>query len=379
MKIGRSPSILVCPDSFKGSLSSFEAARSIEKGVKSVLPGARITILPLADGGEGTLLTLRRAGGRLHYCRVTGPLGGKVRAAFLTMRRTAVIEMAQAAGLLTIPPGRRDPMKATTWGVGEIIDKALSLKPRKIIVTLGGSATVDGGAGMAQALGARLMDARGKPVPAGGAGLLKLARVDLNPMRNKLQGVRVFGATDVRNPLLGPRGAARVFGPQKGATPRQVRLLERGLANFSLVCARDLRRKTASIPGAGAAGGLGAGLVAFLGAKLLPGAGLIFDLVGFDRILSRSDLVLTGEGHLDRQTAMGKLVAAVAARARTARVPVAAFAGKVSLGAAEIRGMGLAKAYPITPPGMSARESFAKAGKLLERAAARAAAELSRS
>ena len=277
--------------------------------------------------------------------------------------------MAQAAGLALVPRARRDPGRATTQGVGRLIADALHRGCRSIAVTLGGSATVDGGAGMAQDLGARLTDRAGRPVPPGGAGLLKLAAIDARPVNRLMRGVRVVGLTDVRNPLLGPQGASRVFGPQKGATPAQVRMLERGLARFAMVCRRDLGINVTRIPGAGAAGGLGAGLSAFLGAKLESGADWIFRRLDLDSRLENADLVLTGEGSLDEQTRMGKLVARVAARARRYHVPVIAFAGQVTLPPRGIARLGLAAAYGLSGNGVTERESFRRAAAILERRA----------
>jgi len=281
--------------------------------------------------------------------------------------------MAQAAGLTLVPRARRDPGRASTYGVGRLIADAIARGCRSIAVTLGGSATVDGGAGMAQALGARLKDAAGRPIPPGGDGLLALATIDAGPVRKLLKGIRVAGLTDVRNPLLGARGAACVYGPQKGATPSKVRGLERGLARFAMICRRDIGRDVSRIPGAGAAGGLGAGLAAFLEAELVSGADWIFRMLDLDSRLERADLVLTGEGSLDAQTRMGKLVARVAARARRARdsrrirTPVIAFAGRVTLSRRQIRALGLKAAYGLAGTGVSAGESFRRAAELLER------------
>jgi glycerate kinase len=275
--------------------------------------------------------------------------------------------MAQAAGLALVPHSKRDPMRATTYGVGQLIADALKHGCRMIAVTLGGSATVDGGCGMAQALGARLLDDRGRPIPPGGAGLGRLATIDARPLRRLLRGVRVTGLTDVRNPLLGPRGASHVFAPQKGATPSQVKKLERGLVNATRICRRDLGVDSSRIPGAGAAGGLGAGLIAFLDAKLVSGADWIFHRLRLDSRLKRADLVLTGEGSLDSQTRMGKLIARVAVRARRARVPVIAFAGRVALSRRDIKSLGLMAAHGLSGKGVSEKESLERAGDLLER------------
>jgi len=360
--------ILVCPDSFKGSLSARDAARAMARGTRRAIPGARIDLLPLADGGEGTMDALP---GRKVRVTVRGPLGRPVRAAFLLLpRRIAFIETAAAAGLLLIPPRKRDPMRTSTFGVGQLIAAAVRRRARRVVVALGGSGTVDGGLGMAAALGARLRDSAGRPVPPGGRGLLALDSADARPARALLKGIRVLGASDVGSPLLGPRGA-RLFMAQKGATPGQVRVLERGLARLARVAARDLNVRVAHMPGAGSAGGLGAGLAAFLGARLVSGADLVFGLSGFAARLARADLVLTGEGCIDAGTVMGKLVARVATHARRRGVPVLAFAGRVDISPRAARTMGLAGAFPIAPPGTSQAESVAGAGPFLDRAVER--------
>jgi glycerate kinase len=366
--------ILLCPDSFKGSLTAVDAARAMARGVRRARPGARTTLVPLADGGEGTLTALALAGGRWQRTRVTGPLGTPVTARWLRLPgRVAVIEMAEAAGLLLVPRHRRDPLRATTRGVGEVMAAALRAGARRLVVTLGGSATVDGGAGMAAALGARLLDTAGRPIPPGGGGLAALRSIDARALRRRLRGVTILGVTDVTSPLLGARGAARVFGPQKGASATEVAVLERGLAHFARLCRRDLGRDIARSPGAGAAGGLGAGLLAFCGARLGSGADYLFARLGFDRALARANLVLTGEGNLDAQTAAGKLVARVARRARRHGVPVVAFAGRVWLSPAATRRLGLAAAFSLSARRISRTESLRRAAELLE---ARVAGEL---
>jgi len=366
------PRILICPDSFKGSLTALHAARAMARGVRRAAPGAAITILPLADGGEGTLDALAVSRGRMKRSRVTGPLGSPVTARWLLLPgRVALIEMAEAAGLLLISRKRRDPMRATTHGVGQLMAVAVRAGARRIIVTLGGSATVDGGSGMAAALGARLLDADGRPIPPGGRGLATLAMIDAAPLRRLLRGIVVQGATDVTSPLLGPRGAARVFGPQKGATADEVRRLEAALTRFARICRRDLGTRVSRIPGAGAAGGLGAGLIAFCGARLGSGADYLFARLGFDRALARADLVLTGEGNLDAQTTAGKLIGRVTVRARRRGVPVVAFAGRVWLTPAQTRRLGLAAAFPLSPRRISRTESLRRAASLLEARVAR--------
>lgn len=344
------------------------------RGARRVFPRARIKELPLADGGEGTLDVLARTPGTSRKTKtVCGPLGAPVPAGFLVFRdRTALIEMAQAAGLTLVPAFRRDPKCTTTYGVGQLLLAARAAGCRRAIVTLGGSATVDGGAGMAQALGARLVDACGRQIPWGGAGLLRLAAISPGKMRENIKGLRVSGATDVGNPLLGPRGAARIFGPQKGANRRDVRLLEKGLANFARICRRDLGKEISGIPGAGAAGGLGAGLIAFTKARLVGGAGWILRRLDFASHLREADLVLTGEGSIDAQTAMGKLVSTVAADSRRAGIPAIGFAGQVRLGRAAAARMGLLSVYALASAKISPRRAMNEAAPLLERLVARA-------
>ncbi len=344
------------------------------RGVRRVFPRARITKMPLADGGEGTIDAIARTPGtRIKSLTVRGPLGRRVRAKYLIFRDgTALIEMAQAAGLMLVPPSRRDPKITSTYGVGELLLAARAAGCRRAIVALGGSATVDGGAGMAQALGACLLDAHGREIAPGGQALLGLAAIQPGTLYENTGGFSVLGATDVDNPLLGPRGAARIFGPQKGATPRDVRLLEKGLANLAGICRRDLGKEIERVPGAGAAGGLGAGLLAFAGARLVGGAGWILQRLCFAARLKESDLILTGEGSIDRQTGMGKLVSTVAAAARRARVPAIGFGGQVSLGRAAAAKMGLVAVYALATGKISKRQAMNKAACLLERRVAEA-------
>lgn len=374
--------ILIAPNAFKGSLRADEAAVRIRDGLRRVFPRARYDLLPLADGGGGTLEALVKAGrGRIVRARVSGPLGGHVAALYgLLGGNTAVIEMAQAAGLGLVSSRSLDPMRATTFGVGELIHAALDRGARTILVGLGGSATVDGGAGMAQALGFRLVDRAGRDLPRGGGALSRLARILARGVDARVRGARVIGLWDVANPLLGRRGAARVFGPQKGAAPRQVRALERGLARLAVVLRRDLSREVRGLPGGGAAGGLGAGLVGFLGGRLEPGSEYILRCAGFERKARRADLVVTGEGRLDEQTREGKVPAAVAAAAVRAGVPVVCVAG--GLGSARdgvfggvlpsVSAVPAMPAMPAVPGPVSLDEAMARAGEFLADAAERA-------
>jgi len=358
--------ILVCPDSFKGTLSAIEAANAMTRGIRRVMRHAEISILPMADGGEGSVEALATGTrGRMIRIPVRGPLGEPTKATLLFLpEKTAVVEMAQAAGLLLTPPDKRNPLKASTYGVGQMIAVALKRGSKNIIVFTGGSATTDGGAGMAQALGVRLLDEHGKAIPPGGAGLLHLAHIDALPLRSRLHHVSVLGATDVLNPLLGKRGSARNFSPQKGATPGDVKILEKGLTILAKVVKKDMGMNIRSIPGSGSAGGTGAGLVAFLEAALVPGAPLVFDILNLDRHLAGASLVLTGEGSLDHQTSMGKLISQLCRRARQHRVPVIAFAGRMTLSPGDIKRLGLAGAHRLTA---NSRDSMRRAGFFLER------------
>jgi len=371
----KQPRILVCPDSFKGTMGANEAAAAMVRGIRRIIPRARISLLPLADGGEGSLKAVSTGvRGRLIQMSVRGPLGTRTRAQLLLLpHRTAVVELAQAAGLHLVKPGRRDALRASTYGVGELIDRALRLGKKRIVVFTGGSATTDGGAGMAQALGIRMMDEHGKDIPPGGIGLLHLAHINPAQLRKRLLHVTVLGATDVRNPLLGPSGSARIFAPQKGASPREVRLLEKGLSNLARVIRRDMGMDISRIPGAGSAGGTGAGLVAFLEAVLVPGAPLVFDILDLDRHLAGADLVISGEGSLDQQTAMGKMISRLCRRARPHQVPVLAFAGKMSLSPRQVKKTGLAGAYQLAA---DSRTSMKNAGIFLERKVAEVLANL---
>ncbi len=342
--------ILLAPDSFKGSLSAAEAAEAMATGIHRAAPETLCVRLPLADGGEGTLEALVTAtGGRRVPVTVTGPLGGPVEAAFGLLEpsgETAMVEMAAAAGLLLVPPDLRDPRRTTTYGVGELIALAAKSGARRLIVGLGGSATNDGGAGALQALGVQFFDTAGRlmPAPITGGALGRLGRVDASGLPSMLPSLVL--ASDVTNPLLGTRGATRIFGPQKGATEASVEELEAGLSRL----AACLPPGAADRPGAGAAGGLGAGLMALTGAEMQSGIDLVLDTLGFDAHLEDADWVWTGEGRIDAQTLDGKAISGVLRRARARGVPVLAFGGSVEQGAAQaLSAAGLRAAFPIVP------------------------------
>jgi glycerate kinase len=338
--------VLVAPDKFRGTLTATEAAEAIETGWRRSRPADRVDRLPMADGGEGSLEAIGSSlGAERRSAAVSGPLGDPVEAAFgLAVRggrRLAIIESAMACGLQLLAPGRREPLRASTFGVGELLLAAGRGGIDEALVCIGGSATTDAGAGMAQALGVRLLDAAGRPIARGGGGLPALATIDLGGIDRSVSSARVVAAADVDNLLVGPHGAAAVYGPQKGASPRDVALLERGLAHVAAIVARDVGVDVRDLPGGGAAGGLGAGLVAFVGARLRRGADVVMDVVGFDDRLADADVVVTGEGRFDEQSLRGKVVGAVLERAARARVHVVVLGGQVVVDApgAEVRSL----------------------------------------
>jgi glycerate kinase len=328
--------VLVAPDKFRGTLTAPEAAAAIAAGWQRVRPGDEVSQLPLADGGEGTLETLVAAlDGERRTVTVTGPVGRPVEAAFGLARTAAglvaLVEMAAASGLELVPRDRRDPRVTTTRGTGELIVEAARAGAERIIVTIGGSATNDGGAGMAQALGISLLDAAGGEIGPGGAAILQLDRIDASGLAEEIRGVEFLVASDVDNPLYGPQGAAAVYGPQKGASPEDVELLDRAMRHFADVIRRDLGVDVADRPGAGAAGGIGAGLMAFLHADVRPGAALVMDAVGFRERIQGAGLVITGEGKLDEQSLRGKTPAAVMEVAAEAGVPAVIVCGQATI------------------------------------------------
>ncbi|MFE2869838.1 glycerate kinase, partial [Embleya sp. NPDC059259] len=321
------PVVVLAPDKFKGTLTAVQAATRIGAGIRRGRPDAQVRMLPIADGGEGTVDAAVAAGFARVPARVAGPTGRPVAAALAVRGRTAVVELAQSSGLALLPDGPA-PLTADTAGVGELIARALELGCTRIVLGLGGSASTDGGSGLARALGVRLLDAAGAELPPGGAALLRLDRIERGDLAARLAGVEVVIASDVDNPLLGPKGAAAVYGPQKGATPEDVRVLDAALARWAEVVAPELTE----VPGAGAAGGAGYGALAFLGARVRPGIAVLLELLGFDELLDGARLVVTGEGSLDRQTLHGKAPAGVAAAARARGVPVAVVCGRVECG-----------------------------------------------
>ena len=366
--------IVIAPQSFKGSIFALEAAQAIERGVLAAEPDARTVLVPVADGGDGTLEALvNTTGGQTFRSIVTGPLGQAVEAMWGVMGdgQTAVVEMARASGLALVPQKRRNPRVTTTRGTGEIIKEALDKGFTRIIVGLGGSATNDAGVGMATALGARFLDAQGQPLPNGGAALPRLARIDVANLHPKLAGATIIGATDVTNPLCGPTGASAVYGPQKGATPEVVAELDKALGHFAEVVQRDLGKDVLDRPGSGAAGGLGAGLMAFAGGELRSGIDMVCEILEFDKHVEGADLVITGEGRADESTIYDKAPVGVARRAMSWGVPTIILAGSVGPGYQQLYHHGIAGIVCIADRPMSFERSIARTAELLEGAAAR--------
>ncbi|MFC8291912.1 glycerate kinase [Streptomyces sp. NPDC057242] len=364
--------VLVAADKFKGSLTAVEVAERVAAGLRRVVPDLEVETLPVADGGDGTVAAAVAAGFERHEVAVTGPVGEPVTAAFALRGTTAVVEMAEASGLQLLPDGVFAPLTATTYGSGELLRAALDAGATTVVFGVGGSATTDGGAGMLAALGARLLDADGEPVGPGGAALADLATADLTGLDPRFASVDLILASDVDNPLTGPKGAPAVYGPQKGATPDDVRTLDAALAHFATVLEKAIGPKAAEAalaPGAGGAGGIGYGALV-LGASFRPGIELMLEVLGFAPALERATLVVTGEGSLDEQTLHGKAPAGVAAAARAAGKEVVAVCGRLALPAEALGRAGIRRAYPLADLESDPARSMANAGPLLEEAAA---------
>jgi glycerate kinase len=357
--------ILVCPDKFRGTLSARQAAEAIETGWRGARPDDEVVVLPLADGGEGTLDALAPADdpdARRLERRVAGPLGDAVDAVFGVRGDVGIVEMARASGLHLIDE-RRDPLRATTRGTGELMAAAIEQGARTLLVCLGGSATNDGGVGMAAALGGRFLDGGGTQIADGGTGLLDLVRIDVGAVLMMLRAIDVVAVTDVDNPLCGPAGASRTFGPQKGASTEDVVVLDRALAHLAAVAARDLGADRSREPGAGAAGGLGFGLLAFCGGRVRPGVEVVMEAVGFASQLATADLVITGEGSFDAQSLHGKVPAGVIAAARDARVPVAIVCGVAT---ADVAGVTVRSLVDLVGPDVALSDARRSLGSLAE-------------
>lgn len=344
--------VVIAPDSFKESLTAMEVATAVEEGFRKIHPHWDYAKIPMADGGEGTLQSLVDAtAGAFRTVHTKDPLGHKIEATFglLNEGKQAIIEMATASGLELVESSKRDPMRATSWGLGDLIRGALDEEVEEIIIGIGGSATNDGGAGMIQALGGKLLDCKGEQIPLGGAGLSELAAIDRSALDPRLKNVNIVIASDVNNPLTGPNGASYIYGPQKGATSDQVQELDENLKHFAEVIHRDLKQEIAEIPGAGAAGGVGGALLAFLDAELRNGGEVIVEKVHLEEAIKEADLVLTGEGGINHQTIYGKTPIVVAQVAKKYELPVIAIAGSLSEDYEEVYEQGIDAVFSIIP------------------------------
>lgn len=394
--------IVIAPDKFKEALAAADVCAAIARGVRRVVPDAEIDIVPMADGGEGTVEALVAAtGGTRHVASVAGPLGDPVQAAWGMLGgsdRTAVMEMAAATGLALVPPAKRNPLLTSTYGTGQLMMAALDAGARRILIGIGGSATNDCGAGAAQAIGVRFLGtgmlpsshecgcgSAGNPCGTGAASMVlpprlsggrlnEITRIDLSARDPRIAATEILVACDVDNPLCGPRGASAIYGPQKGATPEQVQVLDRNLGHLAGLIKRDLSLDVADLPGAGAAGGLGAGLVAFFSAKLQSGVQIVMDAVRLADRIAQADLVITGEGRIDRQSMMGKVIAGVGGTAKAAGVPCIALVGSVGDGAEAALEV-LDSYHPINPPGTPLSEALPRTAEALERTMAEVMAQ----
>lgn len=366
--------IVIAPDKFKEALSARRVCEAIQRGIESVLPDAEVEAVPMADGGEGTVDALVAAtGGTICRTWVTGPLGRPVEAAWglLGDGKTAVLEMAAASGLALVTTDRRDPTQTTTYGTGELIRAALDASVSRILIGIGGSATTDGGAGAAQAVGVQFLNTSRVALtkPLRGGDLFEIGGISLDRRDPRLANTTIEVACDVDNPLLGPHGAAATYSPQKGATPEQVDLLEQALAHLADVIERGLGKDVREFPGAGAAGGLGAGLIAFFDACLRPGIDLVMDATRLHERIHGADLIITGEGRIDAQSMMGKVIAGVGRAGKAAGVPVVALVGSVGEGAEQALQI-LDSYHRIAPEDTPRSEALARTGENLEKAAA---------
>ncbi|TXC91317.1 glycerate kinase [Metabacillus litoralis] len=357
--------IVIAPDSFKESLTALEVASLIEKGFKEVLPDAEYIKIPMADGGEGTVQSIVDAlNGNIIECQVTDPLGNKVPAFFGLSGdgQTAVVEMAAASGLHHVPPERRNPLLTTSYGTGELISAALDCGAKHIILGIGGSATNDGGAGMIQALGGKLLNSKGQQIEFGGASLLDLSTIDLTMIDERIHKTKIEVACDVDNPLTGPSGASAIFGPQKGATAETIKILDKNLEHFADLIETTLKLKLRNTPGAGAAGGLGFGvLAAFSSAKLKSGVDIVLEKVDFDKHVKNATFVITGEGKIDSQTIHGKTPIGVARAAKKYNIPVIAIAGALSNESEVVKDYGIDALFSIVPGAVTIAQALDQA------------------
>ena len=364
--------ILIAPQAFKGSISALDAATAMREGVLRVEPDSVVVTVPVADGGDGTLETLvEGSGGQIHQIEVTGPLGERRSAEWGAMGDgvTAVIEMARTSGLALVPDEERNPLIATTYGLGETIRHAMRSGYRRFIIGIGGSATNDAGAGMAQALGVRLLDKEGHDLSFGGASLASLRSIDMSGLDGSIAECEFLVACDVNNPLTGPTGASAIYGPQKGATPDMIAQLDAALTHFSEVVQRDLGVEISDVAGSGAAGGLGGGLIAFVDGRLRAGVDIVLDAVHLDDHLPGCDLVITGEGSMDHSTIYNKAPVGVAERAKRLGIPVVGISGSLGAGYQDVHAHGIDALSSIVPGPMSLGEASEGAAGLIANAA----------
>ncbi|PSV19484.1 glycerate kinase [Photobacterium leiognathi subsp. mandapamensis] len=369
--------IIIAPDSYKESLTAMDVATAIENGFRQVIPNAEYIKLPMADGGEGTVQSLVDASnGTIIEHSVTGPLGEQVNGFFGLMGdgKTAIIEMAAASGLHLVSPERRNPMLTTSFGTGELILAALDQGVKHIIIGIGGSATNDGGIGMAQALGIRFLDENNKQISYGGGALDRLQRIDMSNIDPRLRSVKLDVACDVDNPLCGEKGASQVFGPQKGATPEMVTQLDNNLAHYAEIIKRNLGKDVKDIAGAGAAGGMGAALLGLFNAQLRPGIEIVMDAVNLADVLKDADLVITGEGRIDSQTIHGKTPIGVARTAKRFNKPVIGIAGSLSYDCNVVHEHGIDAVFSVVPRSVSLAEALSEAAINVELTARNVAA-----
>lgn len=357
--------IVIAPDSFKESLTAQQVCQAINTGIQRVLPDSQCQLVPVADGGEGTVQSLVDATqGKIIELKVNGPLNTPVQAFYGLLgdgSETAVIEMAAASGLHHVPKAQRDPKLTSSYGTGELIKAALADGAKKIIIGLGGSATNDGGMGMLTALGVTFTDSEGNLLAGNGANLAKIADIDLTKLDNNLQHCEILVACDVDNPLCGEKGASAIFGPQKGATEEDIQLLDDALQHYAQVIKKQLNKDVLSVPGAGAAGGMGAAFLAFTQATLRPGIELVLEAVKLEKYLNHADLVITGEGRIDGQTVHGKTPMGVAQLAKKQNLPVIGIAGSLGANHQAVYGCGIDAVFAAVPGAMSLEQAFSEA------------------
>ena len=360
--------IVIAPQTFKGSISALDAANAMRDGVLRVVPDAEVALVPVADGGDGTLETLVEGSeGQIHRIEVTGPLGERRTAEWGAMGDgvTAVIEMARTSGLALVPEEKRNPLVTTTFGLGEAIHQAMNAGFRHFIIGIGGSATNDAGAGMAQALGVRLLDDGGNELAHGGAALSALHAIDMSGLDATISECEFLVACDVNNPLTGPTGASAIYGPQKGATPEMIELLDAALTRFAEVVKRDIGAEISDVAGSGAAGGLGGGLIAFVDGQLRAGVDIVLDTVRLDDLLPGADLVITGEGSMDHSTIYNKAPVGVAARAKRLGIPVIGVSGSLGTGFQDVHQHGIDALTSIAPGPVTLDEASQRAAELI--------------